>query len=92
MTGSKDFMYKEVSNTNPNYYLKMKLARNKSGCNYLKISLMNDDTYKMEFYKQSFLRKTCEIKVGKQQTFETVYCDQLVSIFERVTGLYTKLF
>jgi len=78
MTGSKQF----IAGTNS---LSMKLARNASGANYLRITLGSMDVYKMEFIS---------IRAGKMKTkheFENVYCDKLVSFFESTTKLYTSL-
>ena len=87
-TGSKDFVGDSKS-------LRMRLARNASGANRLKITLNSMDTYDMEFtkYTPSRLdRKTFEFKPEKCKTIKTVNgvcCDQLQEIFTDVTGLYT---
>ena len=78
MTGSKQFMAGEN-------FLRMRLSRNKSGANMLKISLNSLDTYDLEF-----------IKVAKNdfktvKTVRGVYNDMLQEIFTSETGLYTKL-
>lgn len=90
MTGSKNYLVGDISETNPNEWLRMDLTRNSSGANKLKITLMGDDTYKMQFYKQTIKNYT-EVVISKEQTFEGVYCDQLQKIFTQVTGLYTRL-
>jgi|TARA_R110002096_G_scaffold353324_1_gene546585 hypothetical protein len=76
-TGSKNLIAGEN-------FLTMKLARNSSGANYLKISLNAMDTYEIEFIS---------IRSGAMKTkheFNGIYNDQLVNIFETTTGLYTK--
>ena len=77
MTGSKNF----VAGANT---LSMKLSRNKSGGNYLRITLTPADVYKMEFISIRGMKMTTK------KEFENVYCDQLQSIFTDATGLYTK--
>ena len=91
MTGSKNFLIADVTETNPLPWLRMDLTRNKAGVNRLKISLLPSDTYRMEFYKQTLDKKTWDVKITKEQTFDGVYCDQLQEIFTDVTGLYTHL-
>ncbi len=77
MTGTTNFV--DLGNG-----LGMRLRRNKTQSNYLRITLSPMDTYTMEF-----------IRVGKSikhiDTFENVYCDQLQAIFTSTTGLNTKL-
>lgn len=63
----------------------MKLTRNKSKANYLRIKLTAMDDYIVEFIKMN----TKEMKVVK--SFEGVYCDELQEIFTHATGLYTSL-
>lgn len=78
MTGSKNFGADK--NT-----LSMKLTRNKSGANYLRITLNAMDTYDMEFVS---IRGTSRIVKKK---LEGIYNDQLQAMFTDVTGLYTSL-
>ena len=78
MTGSKNFIAGENS-------LSMKLSRNSSGANYLRITLTPMDVYKMEFIS---IRGT---SMKTKHEFDDIYNDQLVSVFESTTGLYTKL-
>jgi len=78
MTGSKNFIAGKNS-------LSMKIPRNKSGANYLRITLTSMDDYTMEFIS---IRGT-EMKTKK--TSEGVYCDQLQDLFTYHTGLYTQL-
>ena len=78
ITGSKQFVAGEN-------FLRMRLSRNKSGANMLKITLNSLDTYDLEF-----------IKVAKNdfktvKTVNGIYNDMLQEIFTSVTGLYTKL-
>jgi hypothetical protein len=78
MTGSKNFIDGGDS-------LSMKLTRNQSGANYLRITLTPADEYKMEFIKAN----AKGMKTIKE--LEGVYCDQLQNIFTDVTGMYTRL-
>lgn len=77
MTGSKQFMAGEN-------FLRMRLSRNKSGANMLKISLNSLDTYDLEFLKVA----KNDFKTVK--TVRGVYNDMLQDIFTSETGLYTK--
>ena len=80
MTGSHTFMCDDKGN------LSMKLRRNNSTFNYLKISLNDQDTYNMLFLKASPSKG-----ITKEQKIENVYNDQLTKIFESTTGLRTSL-
>ena len=66
-------------------YLAMKLRRNKSKSNYLRITLNGKDLYDIEFLS---LRGS-SIKVKSE--FYDVYWNQLPQIFTEVTGFYTSL-
>lgn len=79
MTGSKDFV-------GSNNSLTMRLTKNKSGANKLRITLTPADTYTMEFMKFSPKHLT----VTTVTTREGVYCDNLQEVFTDVTGLYTR--
>jgi hypothetical protein len=79
MTGSKNFVI------TANGGLLMKLSRNVSGAQYLKIELNGSDLYEMQFYSVR------GIDIKQKAEFSDVYCDQLTNIFESVTGLYTSL-
>ena len=92
MTGTKNFLRGEVSETNPKAFLRMDLTRNKAGANRLRITLEANDTYTMEFYKMTLGKSTnWEAKITNEQIFENVYEDMLQSIFTQVTGLRTAL-
>jgi len=85
MTGSNGFL--PIGNS-----LRMKLARNKSRANRLKIEYDEaSDTYTMTFYRLEFRRKEVEARSNIIEVCEDVYCDSLQYIFTEVTGLYTKL-
>ena len=67
--------------------LSMRLDRNSSNSNHLKISLNSMDLYDVRFSKWT---KKFEEKSVKE--YNNVYADSLVELFESHTGMYTKLF
>ena len=80
MTGAKNFM--GFSNG-----LVMKIGRNSSNSNYLKITLNSMDLYDMKFCKLT--RKFEEKSVTE---YSDVYNDMLTDVFTKHTGMYTSLF
>ena len=80
MTGAKNFAATDNS-------LRMRIGRNKTNANYMEVSLNMLDLYDITFAK---VTKMGEMKSVK--TYDNVYNDMLVSIFESHTGMYTKLF
>ena len=80
MTGAKNLL-------NTGDGLAMKLGRNSSNSNYLKITLNSMDLYDMKFAK---LTRMGELKSVKE--YDNVYHDSIVEVFEKHTGMYTKLF
>ena len=80
MTGAKNFLDHGDA-------LSMRLGRNSSNSNYVKVSLNSMDLYDVRFSK---LTRKFEEKSVKE--YNDVYADSLVEIFESHTGLYTKLF
>lgn len=89
MTGASQFLTAEVSDSNPNPWLRMNLPRNPGGVNRLKITLMANDTYTLEFYHQKLV--DWEPVISKKQEFEMVYAEDLRSLFTRVTGFTTYM-
>ena len=80
MTGAKNLAGDENS-------LSMRIGRNSSNSNYLKITLNSMDLYDMEFCKLT--------KLGEKKSvteYNNVYNDSMVEVFEKHTGMYTKLF
>jgi len=75
MTGSKNLVGHEKT-------LTMKLTKNKISAKWLRITLNNNDLYKMEF-----IGGDCSIKV----VLDNVYGNMLQESFTNVTGLFTKL-
>lgn len=68
-----------------NNFLQMKLRRNATRANSLKITLNSMDTYDVVF-------ATVSVRGWKVlKEIKGVYCDQLMDIFEEVTGLYVTL-
>ena len=80
MTGAKNLAGDENS-------LSMRIGRNSSNSNYLKITLNSMDLYDMKFCKLT--RKYEEKSVTE---YSDVYNDMLTEVFEKHTGMYTKLF
>ena len=79
MTGAKNMVSHEFA-------LSMKIGRNKTNANFMVIELNGNDLYNVTFAK---LTKMGEMKSVK--TYDNVYNDMLVSIFESHTGMYTTL-
>ena len=80
MTGAKNLAGDENS-------LSMRIGRNSSNSNYLKITLNSMDLYDMEFAKVS--------RMGEKKSvteYSDVYNDMLTDVFRKHTGMYTKLF
>ena len=80
MTGAKNFMGFTDG-------LVMKIGRNSSNSNYLKITLNSMDTYDMEFAKVT--------RMGEKKSvteYNNIYCDMLTDQFTSHTGMYTSLF
>ena len=79
MTGAKNFA--DHGNA-----LSMKLGRNSSNSNYLKVSLNSMDLYDVHF------SKVTKFEEKSVKEYNNVYADSLVELFESHTGMYTKLF
>ena len=79
MTGAKNMVSHEFA-------LSMKIGRNKTNANFMVVELNGLDLYDVTFAK---LTKMGEMKSLK--TYDNVYNDMLVSIFESHTGMYTTL-
>jgi len=99
MTGSK-FQYYGYNDLGY-VYLMIKLTKNNSKAQYLKIQLNGLDLYDLTFtrIKKTLtpLAKELGIKVYDEEIvivkeYKDVYADMLQDIFTSVTGLYTKLF
>ena len=64
----------------------MKIGRNKTSSNYLKITLNMLDLYDVRFSRVS--------PMGGERSvteYNNVYNDSLVDVFEKHTGMYTSL-
>ncbi len=97
MTGAYDFL------RDGDYTLMFKFKGSKKA-NFVKITLNSLDLYDVEFLKVSNLTPkkalkwidltneevTAKLQKNKK-TFNNVYCDQLIEIFESHTGLYLTL-
>jgi len=92
VTGCKQLVYDETS-------LRMRLIRNKSGANYLKITLGGNDLYTMLFFYYRPMKwvvkgnKVVERPEAHKEVarYEGVYCDMLRGLFSEVTGLETRM-
>ena len=90
MTGAKNLVYDDNS-------LNMKLPKNMSQANYLKITLNSLDTYDLRFYKVTGGKMNMKTYVSSPiknkdiKVLNGVYCDQLQEIFTSITGMYTSL-
>ena len=82
MTGAKNFVAGESA-------LSFKIGRNSTSINTVKVELTPMDTYTVTFSNVSKRKAGVVNKVISEST--DVYCDTLVELFERTTGLYTKL-
>ena len=79
MTGAKMMVSTENG-------IRMRIGRNKTNANFMEVSLNSLDLYDVTFAK---LTKMGEMKSVK--TYDNVYNDMLVRIFESHTGMYTTL-
>ena len=79
MTGAKHLAGDENS-------LSMRIGRNSSNSNYLKITLNSMDTYDMEFAKLTRMGEKKSVRM-----VYNVYNDMLKSVFTEHTGMYTSL-
>ncbi len=79
MTGAKNL-------TSHEFALSMKIGRNKTNANFMIVELNGLDLYDITFAK---VTKMGEMKSVK--TYDNVYNDMLVSLFESHTGMYTTL-
>ena len=80
MTGAKNLAGDENS-------LSMRIGRNSSNSNYLKITLNSMDLYDMEFCKLT--------KMGEKKSvteYNNVFNDLMKGTFTAHTGMYTSLF
>ena len=66
--------------------IRMKIGRNKTNANWMEISLNSLDLYDITFAKV-----TRNFEMKSVRTYDNVYNDMLVSIFESHTGMYTSL-
>jgi hypothetical protein len=99
MTGSK-FQYYGYDKLGY-VYLMIKLSKNISKAQYLKIQLNGTDLYDLTFSRikktLTSLAKELGVKVYDEEIiiikeYKDVYADMLQEIFTSVTGMYTRLF
>lgn len=81
MTGAKSFVQGERE-------LQMHIPMGPGrGRRVFRVELADNDTYRVRFYR---LRRGLEVETIAAQ--DDVYCDMLAAVFERMTGLRTRLF
>ena len=79
MTGAKNMVSTENG-------IRMRIGRNKTNANYMEVVVNSMDLYDITFAK---VTKMGEMK--SVRTYDNVYNDMLVSLFESHTGMYTSL-
>ena len=79
MTGAKNMVSTENG-------IRMRIGRNKTNANYMEVVLNSMDLFDITFAK---VTKMGEMK--SVRTYDNVYNDMLVSLFESHTGMYTSL-
>lgn len=84
MTGAKSFIAHDDG-------LSFSIGRNSKSINYVKIAIELNDLYTITFEKRSISTKTAVLTRKVIEQIENVYFDQLQSIFQNVTGLYTRI-
>lgn len=85
MTGAKDFLLVNE------HTLKMSIGRNATSANRFYIILDADDTYTMRLERQAFNKKTFETTQTVIQECSGLYCEQVREVFERWTGMSTRV-
>jgi len=78
MTGAKKFVAFSAEHGGPGLMIGFP---NKRGPNGVRIDLTPADTYKVTFFKGN----------NKVKEFDDIYADDLISLFEKNTGLYLSL-
>ena len=79
MTGAKMMVSTENG-------IRMRIGRNKTNANYMEVVLNSMDLYDITFAKVTRMGEMKSVK-----TYDNVYNDMLVEIFESHTGMYTTL-
>ena len=79
MTGAKNMVSTENG-------IRMRIGRNKTNANYMEVVLNSMDLYDITFAKVTRMGEMKSVK-----TYDNVYNDMLVEIFESHTGMYTTL-
>ena len=79
MTGAKNMVSTENG-------IRMRIGRNKTNANYMEVVLNSMDPYDITFAKVTRMGEMKSVR-----TYDNVYNDMLVSLFESHTGMYTSL-
>lgn len=85
MTGAKDFLLVD------DHTLMMSIGRNATSANRFYIILDADDTYTMRLERHTFSKKTFETTRKVIHECSGLYCDQIREVFERWTGMTTRV-
>ena len=80
MTGARNMVSLENG-------IAMKIGRNKTNANWMKVELNM-----LDLYDVTFAKLTNKFEMKSVKTYDNVYAPELVGIFESHTGMYTKLF
>lgn len=80
MTGAKNFVKNDKEK-----WLSFRIGRNKSKANHIRISLLPNDTYRVEF------GRIHGANFRVLDTYDDVYGEDLQKIFTSYTGMYTQL-
>ena len=88
MTGSSKPMVRGRSQDNPNPFAQVMIGEHEAGWEKLRVTLMPNDTYKMEFFKGLLAVEEADITT---ETFEDVDAESLQEIFTEVTGMDTVM-
>lgn len=63
----------------------------KRGMNKCLVHYNADDTYTMEFWYCKLNKRTYDYTMDLKKSFEHIYFDMLIPLFEETTGLYLSL-
>ena len=88
MTGSEKPMLSGRSKESPNPYVQVMLGGHEAGWEKLRVTLMPNDYYKMEFFKGLMAFDEANIIT---ETLEDVDAESLQEFFTEVTGLDTVM-
>jgi hypothetical protein len=88
MTGSTRPVVCGRSQDHPNPFAQVIIGEHEAGWEKLRVTLMPNDCYKMEFFKGLLAADEADITT---ETFEDVDAESLAEIFTQVTGMDTVM-